>query len=79
MLELPPSGQLELGTGPDEVIVLPLSGSATVKCGRQRFTLHGRRDVFNRVTDFAYLPRDAEAVIVRRRRRPVRAAVRPGQ
>ena len=63
VLELPPGGQLELGTGPDEVIVLPLSGSATVKCGRQRFTLHGRRDVFDRVTDFAYLPRDAEAVI----------------
>ena len=36
VLELPPGGQLELGTGPDEVIVLPLSGSATVKCGRQR-------------------------------------------
>ena len=30
VLELPPGGQLELGTGPDEVIVLPLSGSATV-------------------------------------------------
>ena len=79
VLELPPGGQLELGTGPDEIIVLPLSGSATVQCGRHRFTLHGLRDVFDRVTDFAYLPRDAEAVIRRRRRRPVRAAVRPGQ
>ena len=63
VLELPPGGQLELGTGPDEVIVLPLSGSATVQGGRQRFTLHGRSDVFDRVTDFAYLPREAAAVI----------------
>jgi 5-deoxy-glucuronate isomerase len=63
VLELPAGGELELGTGPDEMIVLPLSGSATVTCSRRRFTLHGRRDVFDRVTDFAYLPRDAEAVI----------------
>ena len=61
--ELAPGGELELGTGPDEVIVLPLSGSATVTCGRQHFTLAGRRSVFDRVTDFAYLPRDAEAVV----------------
>jgi 5-deoxy-glucuronate isomerase len=63
VVELPPDGQLELGTGPDEVIVLPLSGSAEVRCGTQHFTLAGRRSVFDRVTDFAYLPRDAEAVV----------------
>jgi 5-deoxy-glucuronate isomerase len=61
--ELPPGGVIELQTGPDEVIVLPLSGSATVDCDGQHFTLRGRRDVFDRVTDFAYLPRDAQAVI----------------
>jgi 5-deoxy-glucuronate isomerase len=63
VLELPAGGQLELGTGPDEVIVLPLSGSATVTCGKQHFTLAGRRSVFDRVTDFAYLPRDCDAVV----------------
>jgi 5-deoxy-glucuronate isomerase len=61
--ELPPGGVIEMETGPDELIVLPLSGAATVDCDGQRFTLRGRRDVFGAVTDFAYLPRDAAAVI----------------
>ena len=63
VVELPPKGEVQLGTGPDEMIVLPLSGSATVDCDGQKLTLHGRRDVFDRVSDFAYLPRDADAVI----------------
>ncbi|HEY4463646.1 MAG TPA: 5-deoxy-glucuronate isomerase [Streptosporangiaceae bacterium] len=61
--ELPPGGVIELETGPDEFVVLPLSGAATVDCDGQRFTLQGRRSVFARVTDFAYLPRDARAVV----------------
>ncbi|HEY2239910.1 MAG TPA: 5-deoxy-glucuronate isomerase [Streptosporangiaceae bacterium] len=61
--ELPPGGKVELDTGPDEVLVLPLSGAAEVKCDGQRFTLTGRRDVFSGVTDFAYLPRDARAAV----------------
>jgi 5-deoxy-glucuronate isomerase len=61
--ELPPGGVLELETGPDEFIVLPLSGAASVDCDGQRFTLRGRRSVFDSVTDFAYLPRDAAAII----------------
>jgi 5-deoxy-glucuronate isomerase len=61
--ELPAGGRFELATGEDEVIVLPLSGAAEVDCDGQRFTLHGRPDVFTAVTDFAYLPRDAEAVV----------------
>ena len=40
-----------------------LSGAAEVECDGQRFTLAGRRDVFSGVTDFAYLPRDARAVV----------------
>jgi len=63
VVELPPGGEVRLGTGPDEMIVLPLSGSATVDCDGQTFTLHGRRNVFDRVSDFVYLPRDADAVI----------------
>jgi 5-deoxy-glucuronate isomerase len=61
--ELPPGGKVELDTGPDEVLVLPLNGSAEVECDGQRFTLDGRSDVFSAVTDFAYLPRDAQAVL----------------
>ncbi len=48
-----------LETGPNEMIVLPLSGSCVVRCEGRRFHLEGRPSVFDRVTDFAYAPRDA--------------------
>lgn len=48
-----------LETGPNEALVLPLSGSCVVRCDGQRFHLRGRSSVFERVSDFAYAPRDA--------------------
>ena len=48
-----------LDTGPDEMLVLPLAGSCLVECDGERFELQGRSSVFARVTDFAYVPRDA--------------------
>jgi len=56
VLELPAGGSAEFETGPDEMVLLPLSGAATVSCEGEKFELAGRRDVFSRVTDFAYLP-----------------------
>ncbi len=50
-------------TGLDEMAVLPLSGSCTVSCGDHHFVLEGRRSVFERVTDFAYVPRDATVTL----------------
>jgi len=50
-------------TGDDELIVLPLSGSGSVRCDDQRFLLQGRVSVFDRVTDFAYVPRDSRVEI----------------
>jgi len=51
----------ELETGPDEVAVLPLSGGGiVVEVDGRRLELEGRRSVFDRVTDWAYLPMDAE-------------------
>jgi 5-deoxy-glucuronate isomerase len=51
----------ELQTGPDEMAVLPLSGGGvTVDVDGRRFELEGRRSVFARVTDWAYVPVDAE-------------------
>ena len=64
VLELPPGGRVSWRTGEDEMLVLPLSGGCTVVCDDEAVTLTGRRSVFSRVTDFAYLPRDA-AVSVR--------------
>jgi 5-deoxy-glucuronate isomerase len=61
ILDLPPGGSLAFGTAADEVVVLPLAGSATVDCDGERFELAGRPGVFAGATDFAYLPRDASA------------------
>ncbi|MFI9509913.1 5-deoxy-glucuronate isomerase [Nocardia sp. NPDC052566] len=47
-------------TGEFEAFVLPLSGSCTVRVDGRIFQLTGRESVFTRVTDFAYIPRDAE-------------------
>jgi 5-deoxy-glucuronate isomerase len=63
ILELPAGGSATFATGEDETIVLPLSGGCTVACDGQEFTLAGRRSVFTRVTDFAYVPRDAEVTV----------------
>lgn len=59
VLRLDPGSARVLETGPDEALVLPLSGSCEVRCGAERFVLTGRASVFDRVTDFAYVPRDA--------------------
>ncbi|MGE3288160.1 MAG: 5-deoxy-glucuronate isomerase [Pseudonocardia sp.] len=61
--ELAPGGSVTFSTGPDEAIVLPLSGGCTVACDGEVFEVDGRRDVFSRVTDFAYVPRDAEVTL----------------
>jgi 5-deoxy-glucuronate isomerase len=50
-------------TGLSEVAVLPLSGGCTVEVEGHRFELAGRAGVFEGVTDWAYLPIDAEARI----------------
>ncbi|HEX8487269.1 MAG TPA: 5-deoxy-glucuronate isomerase, partial [Propionibacteriaceae bacterium] len=56
ILTLTAGGTHTFDTGPDEVIVLPLSGSAVVEVGAASFALTGRTDVFAGPTDFAYLP-----------------------
>jgi 5-deoxy-glucuronate isomerase len=50
----------EFTTGPTEMAVLPLSGSVRVEVESRCFPLQGRASVFDRVTDWAYLPVDAE-------------------
>ena len=50
-------------TGDDELLVLPLSGSCEVTCDEEAFALQGRCDVFSRVSDFAYAPRDAAVTV----------------
>ncbi|GAA3072291.1 5-deoxy-glucuronate isomerase [Pseudonocardia yunnanensis] len=63
VLELPSGGTATFGTGEDEMVVLPLSGSCTVESDGERFEVAGRETVFSRVTDFVYVPRDAQVTV----------------
>ncbi|GAA4615263.1 5-deoxy-glucuronate isomerase [Actinoallomurus liliacearum] len=72
VLEL--DGAHTFDTGPFETLVLPLSGSCRVSCDGETFELRGRRNVFSRVTDFAYVPRDAAVTVTGRGRFALPAA-----
>ncbi|MGX1773183.1 5-deoxy-glucuronate isomerase [Nocardia brasiliensis] len=63
VLSLPPGQTRTVRTGEFEAFVLPLSGSCTVRVDDMTFELTGRDSVFTRVTDFAYVPRDAEVTL----------------
>ena len=60
VLELEPGGSHSFASGGEELLVLPLEGGCVVECESRRFTLAGRRGVFAGVSDFAYVPVDAE-------------------
>jgi 5-deoxy-glucuronate isomerase len=61
VIRLAPGGERALATGLNEIAVLPLSGGgATVETDGRTLTLTGRRSVFARVTDWAYVPMDSE-------------------
>jgi 5-deoxy-glucuronate isomerase len=61
IVSLPAGGSRTLASGAEELAVLPLSGGAcTVEVEGARFGLAGRETVFARVTDWAYIPIDAE-------------------
>ncbi|MBA2386548.1 MAG: 5-deoxy-glucuronate isomerase [Acidimicrobiia bacterium] len=61
ILDVQPGVPYELVTGSAEMAVLPLSGGAvTVDVEGQRFELGGRSSVFASVSDWAYVPIDAE-------------------
>ena len=60
VLELAPGATHSFATGPDELLVMPMEGGGVVECESRRFELAGRDGVFTGVSDFAYVPRDAE-------------------
>jgi 5-deoxy-glucuronate isomerase len=62
--ELPPGGRIELETGDDEAIVLPLSGGFRVRSAEgDEAALAGRRDPFAGPTDFVYVPPAARLTV----------------
>jgi 5-deoxy-glucuronate isomerase len=60
VLRLAAGARRTVHTGEFEAFVLPLAGSVRVAVAGKRYDLAGRDSVFSRVTDFAYVPRDAE-------------------
>jgi 5-deoxy-glucuronate isomerase len=63
VLTLAPGAAHSWATGGEELLVLPLRGSCEVRCDGESFALRGRPDVFARVSDFAYIPRDATITV----------------
>ena len=63
IVELAPGESRRFATATQEMVILPLAGSCVVECEGRRFELTGRSDVFSRVTDFAYVPIDAEVLL----------------
>ena len=61
--DLSPGAELRLATGPEEMLVLPLSGGCLIRADGRELELRGRDTVFSGVSDFGYVPRDAELVI----------------
>lgn len=58
VVALAPGETQSIETGPDEMLVVPLSADGQVRCEDATFDLEGRHSVFSRVTDFVYIPRD---------------------
>jgi 5-deoxy-glucuronate isomerase len=63
VLKLAAGAGRTIETGEFEAFVLPLAGSLVVEVDGERFELQGRDSVFTRVTDFAYVPRDASVIL----------------
>ncbi len=63
VLDLAPGAVHSFAAGDSEWIVLPLSGGCTVYTDGMTVELLGRESVFDGVSDFAYVPRDAHAQI----------------
>ncbi|QUD84124.1 5-deoxy-glucuronate isomerase [Gordonia polyisoprenivorans] len=61
--QLGPGDSITRSSGPDEIIVIPLSGSAVVACDGRQFELEGRQSVFDGPSDFAYVSRDSEFTV----------------
>ena len=63
VLALAPGETHVVDTGPDEVLLVPLSGGASVRLGDEEIGLSGRAGVFDGPTDFAYLPAGSSVTV----------------
>jgi 5-deoxy-glucuronate isomerase len=60
---LAPGASLTVRAEGIELLVLPLEGSAVVRCGTEELALTGRDSVFSAVSDFAYVGLGDQAVV----------------
>ncbi|GGG13471.1 5-deoxy-glucuronate isomerase [Rhodococcoides trifolii] len=63
ILKLTPGQSVDLTSGDDEIMVVPLSGSATVTSDGTKFELAGRHSVFDGPSDFVYVGRDSSYTV----------------
>jgi 5-deoxy-glucuronate isomerase len=63
VLELAAGESHQFQTHEDEMLVLPLRGSCSVRVDEHSFTLAGRDSVFAQVSDFAYVPRNSQVEV----------------
>ena len=63
VITLDAGAEHEFSCAGEEIIVVPLSGGASVTTGGETFALVGRTDVFAGPTDIFYLPSGAEATL----------------
>lgn len=63
VLGLPAGAEQAIGTGDEELLVLPLEGGCVVRVGDEVHELRGRAEIWSEVTDYLYLPRGVEATI----------------
>ncbi|MEO8499422.1 MAG: 5-deoxy-glucuronate isomerase [Vicinamibacteria bacterium] len=66
VLALSPGEARTIETGADEMVIVPLVGGVQVRCEGASFDLQGRRSVFSRVTDFAYVPKESRVTLTSR-------------
>lgn len=63
VIDLQPGESVTVDSAGTEFLVLPLSGSATVRSGHDEIELIGRTGVFDAVSDFAYIGLGSSATV----------------
>lgn len=63
VVQLAAGEEVSIATGEDELLVLPLAGGCEVSVDGETFTLAGRPDQWSAVTDYLYVPREADITI----------------
>lgn len=58
VLGLSGGDEVELDSGAEELLVLPLAGSVSVTVGEDSYEIKGRESVFSALTDYLFIPRN---------------------